>query len=129
MLLAAVMLLSAPDCLPHAGSQRLEGVLVAHTFPGPPNFESIKDGDRPERYWLLRLPRPICVADDPNDPETGSGARDVRDIQLILAPEDFARYRPLLGKPIVAEGDFMSPLSGHHHTSILLEGVTLARRP
>ncbi|PZR31561.1 DUF4431 domain-containing protein [Caulobacter segnis] len=127
MLLAAMILASTPQCLPHGGPQRLAGVLVAHTFPGPPNFESIKDGDTPERYWLLRLGKALCVSPDGDDPD--SGAKDVREIQLILTPEDFARYRPLLGKPIVAEGEFMSPMSGHHHTAILLEGVRLTKRP
>lgn len=126
MLLAAMILLSAPQCLPHSGAQRLEGVLVAHTFPGVPNFESIKDGDTPERYWLLRLPKPICVSPDHDDPK--SGAQDVREIQLILRQEDFSRYRPLLGKRIIAQGDFMSPMSGHHHTAILLERVKLTKR-
>ncbi len=127
MLLVAA-LLAASACLPHAGHQSLEGVLVAHTFAGPPNFESVKAGDRPERYWLLRLPHPICVAEDPTDPDTGAGAKDVREIQLILAPEDFVRYRPLLGKTVTAEGGFMSAITGHHHTPILLEGVTLKGR-
>lgn len=122
------MPLAAPPCLDHAGPHSLTGVLVAHTFPGPPNFESIKAGDRPERYWLLRLPRPICVNADPTDADTGAGAKDVREIQLTLKPEDFTRYRPLLGKPVTAAGDFISAITGHHHTPILLEGVTLKAR-
>jgi len=40
---------------------KLVGVTTRHTFPGPPNYESVKKGDAPERYWLLRLPRPVCV--------------------------------------------------------------------
>lgn len=115
-------------CLSHSGRQSLDGVLVARTFAGPPNFESVKDGDRPERYWLLRLPKPICVADDPSDPDMGAGAQSVREIQLMLKAEDFARYRPLLGKVVTADGDFMSAISGHHHTPILLRNVTLKRR-
>ncbi|PIB93215.1 DUF4431 domain-containing protein [Caulobacter sp. FWC2] len=123
-----VAALTVAACLSHTGRQSLDGVLVAHTFAGPPNFESIKDGDRPERYWLLRLPKPICVADDPSDPDMGAGAQGVREIQLILKAEDFDRYRPLLGKPVTAEGDFMSAISGHHHTPILLQGATLKKR-
>ena len=121
-------LLAASVCLPHEGHQRLEGLLVARTFAGPPNFESVKAGDQPERYWLLRLPRPICVAQDPADPDTGEGAKHVREIQLMFQPRDFARYRPLLGKTVIAEGAFMSAISGHHHTPILLEGAKLRKR-
>jgi len=118
----------AAACLPHAGRQSLDGVLVARTFAGPPNFESIKDGDRPERYWLLRLTKPICVADDPSDPDLGAGAKAVREVQLMLKADDFSLYRPLLGKPVTAQGEFMSAISGHHHTPILLQNPTLKGR-
>lgn len=118
------MLLTPPPCLSPEAPHRLEGVLIARTFPGPPNFESVKAGDRPERYWLLRLPHPICVAASPSE----AGAKNVREIQLILKPEDFARHRALQGKKVTAEGDLMSALSGHHHTPILLDNVELKAR-
>ena len=123
-----VAALTVAACLSHAGRQSLDGVLVARTFAGPPNFESLKDGDRPERYWLLRLPKPICVADDPSDPDMGAGAKHVREIQLMLKTEDFDRYRSLLGQPVTAQGEFMTAISGHHHTPILLQGATLKKR-
>jgi hypothetical protein len=31
----------------------LHGKIIRHTFPGPPNFESIEDGDQPETKWVL----------------------------------------------------------------------------
>src|SRR5215813_15064234 len=40
---------------------KLRGTIISRTFPGPPNYESIREGDTPEAYWLLVLPRPACV--------------------------------------------------------------------
>src|SRR5262245_47035155 len=61
---------------------RLTGTFVRKTFPGPPEYEDVRKGDRPEIYWLLRLPSPICV--DESDPEIDTGKRDIREIQLVF---------------------------------------------
>lgn len=52
----------------------LKGVLTRRTFPGPPNYESIRKGDRPETYWLIELAQPICVNADPKEPDLSPGA-------------------------------------------------------
>ena len=31
----------------------LYGKVREEVFPGPPNYESINDGDRPQFYWIL----------------------------------------------------------------------------
>jgi hypothetical protein len=33
----------------------LRGKLIRHTFPGPPNYENIKEGDCPETRWVLEI--------------------------------------------------------------------------
>jgi len=47
----------------------LQGVLRRHTFPGVPNYESVKAGDEPETGFYLHLARPVCTTgasgDDP----------------------------------------------------------------
>jgi hypothetical protein len=112
------------SCLPYSGVKELSGTLVAKTFPGPPNYESIEAGDKPEKYWLLKLEHPIWVADDPSD-QLNHGAADLEEIQLILSRDEFRRYKHLLGKPIKLSGSFMSAISGHHKTPVLLENVTI----
>lgn len=111
----------AAPCLPMAGDQALTGRLVRRTFPGPPNFESVRRGDRPETYWLLRLDRPICVQADADR----DVVRPIREVQLLLGAEDFVRDRRLVGHRVIARGAFMDAISGHHHTDVLLEQVTL----
>ena len=39
----------------------LSGTLLTRSYPGPPNYESVINGDRPERVWLIRLPYAISM--------------------------------------------------------------------
>ncbi len=42
----------------------VNGILLARTYPGSPNYESVNTGDKAERIWLLKLPKPINVLGD-----------------------------------------------------------------
>ena len=60
----------------------LTGVLDIRIYPGAPNYESVKKGDRPNKVWLIKLPRPISMDPDPasfNESETG-----IKEIHVIL---------------------------------------------
>jgi len=90
-------------------------------FPGPPNYESIEDGDAREGVYLLELDEPfdIAAAGDPkqslNDLE-GWG-RNVKRIQLV---SEGALGRQV-GKKITARGMLFEAIFGHHHTSVLMK--------
>ena len=62
----------------------LSGILARETHPGPPNYESIRRGDKRETIWVLRLSKPICVTgtDDINVREDNQ-----REVQLALEPD------------------------------------------
>lgn len=98
----------------------LHGVLTRETFPGPPNYESIRKGDRAETSWLLKLDSPICVNEDKSDPDLNPGRKNVRKVQLVLNPEGYEKYKALLGKKVVASGTLFGAHTGHHHTPVLL---------
>src|SRR5712692_911565 len=67
----------------------LSGTLVRETHPGPPNFESIARGDKPETIWVLRLKAAICVlAANEFDVKEDSE----KEVQLALEPEQYKRY-------------------------------------
>ncbi len=87
------------------------------TFPGPPNYESIEEGDKPERYWVLYLPNPICVDGDP-DNEMNEAEQNVRSLQLII--RDYDKYNNLLGRKVTVTGELMHGFTGHHHTDVLV---------
>jgi len=98
----------------------LTGRLSAHVFPGPPNYESIKRGDRKEKAIILTLAAPICVegSDDPTDtPE-----HNVRELQLLInKPADWKIFDGRLGKRVTVTGDLFHATTGHHRTKVLFD--------
>jgi hypothetical protein len=117
---------ASASCLPFNGVKNLRGTLIEKSFPGPPNYESIKVGDKEERFWLLRTEEVICVDKDPED-ENGAnvGLRHITEIQLVLLADGYRRYRHLLGKPVQLSGSFFSAHTGHHKTPVLLDQPTI----
>jgi uncharacterized protein DUF4431 len=99
------------------GESEFVGHLVALTFPGPPNYESVTSGDKPVRRWYLQLPIAACFAD------YGHQTR----FQLSLEPEDFERYRQFLGKEIRVRGTLGEGVPGRHTTALIVNVSSLVR--
>lgn len=50
------------QCVPEFSEIELEGKLTIQTYPGPPNYESIEEGDRKMDVWVLHLDKPVpCI--------------------------------------------------------------------
>lgn len=111
---------TAHEC-PAFASQEWEftGHLVNRIFPGPPDFESVSSGDEPLTRWYLQLSSPACFAE----------YRFVSRFQLVLDPEDVARYRKLVGKEIRVTGK-LAEGKGAHTTALVVNvtNVALLRR-
>src|SRR2546426_7120545 len=73
----------------------LTGRLERRTYPGRPNYESIKEGDEPETHFYLNLPRSICTNGERDSPDTYP-QQNVKLIQLVLELEGYKRLRPML---------------------------------
>jgi hypothetical protein len=117
---------STNECISYEPSVvKLTGTLVRKTFPGPPNYESVRKGDRSETYWLLELPRPICV--DESKEQRDPAQKDVRRIQLVVNEETYKNQKALVGRRVVATGTLFGAITGHHHTPVLLQVKTLAK--
>lgn len=113
LLLAASSAANA-QCLPgQPAVVRLTGVLERVTFPGPPNYESVQDGDEVETYFVLRLPAQVCVRDD------DQGVVSAASLQLLLEPGQYDLFRPQLGKRITLPGELWPAETGHHHTPLM----------
>ena len=102
----------------------LAGILTRETFPGRPNYESVKAGDEPETFWILNLSQPIDVAikpglkDELNEPE-----KAVHRLQLIV---DYEKVVPKklgfqAGKTVRVVGTLSHAITGHHHTDVLID--------
>jgi len=105
----------------------LNGIIKRHTFPGPPNYESVKKGDEPEQVWVLHLSSPICVSASSD----GDAQSDISDLQLVLVEgqKQYARYRSLLGTRVEVTGKLFQAETGHHHTKVLLTVNGIKRQP
>ena len=104
----------------------LVGTLRRETHAGPPNYESVRRGDKPETIWVLRLSKPICVKgfDDINVREDNQ-----REVQLVLEPEQFEKYRRLIGQRVTVMGKLFHAHTGHHHKQLLLSTAEIKNRP
>ncbi len=108
---------------------QLRGTLSYHTFAGPPNYESITQGDMSEPAWILKLDRessqkmwsnPITQYTREHFPDlVGDGS-----VQLAIDRSD-QEMSSFQGKTISIEG-FLGPWETYHvHTPFLLEVVNI----
>src|ERR1700730_5592599 len=50
------------NCLSYEPSRvSIQGTLTRVIFPGPPNFQDVARGDKPEPYFVLQVQQPVCV--------------------------------------------------------------------
>jgi len=107
---------------------KVTGTIISRTYPGPPNYESVRGGDEAETYWLLALPRPICVNQREPADLVDEAKTNIHRIQLVFISEEaYVTYRRLLGKRVVATGTLYGSFTGHHHTPVLLRVKSLVR--
>ncbi|MBN2317476.1 MAG: DUF4431 domain-containing protein [Acidobacteria bacterium] len=102
----------------------LSGTLIRETYPGPPDFENVSKGDEPETIWVLQLKDAVCVfaSDEINVREDG-----VKEVQLILKPEQYRQYRNLLGQQVQVTGTLFRSHTGHHYKPLLLKTSDISR--
>lgn len=108
---------AAGGCLHYEpATAELTGVLRLHTFPGPPNYESVSAGDTAETGYYLHLSKPVCTV--------GAGESealdDVRLVQLVLTDGGFKKLRPKVGRRVTVSGTLFAAVTGHHHAPLLL---------
>jgi hypothetical protein len=99
----------------------LTGKIIRKTFPGPPNYESIKDGDEPETYWILVLDKPFCVNGKKGDIAYSLETK-IEQVQLVFmaASDEYKKYKNLVGENVIVRGQLFPMQTGHHHTNVLI---------
>ena len=126
LILLAMVLLGATGCqnIPgdDIGRQKVSvnGHIVLRVFPGPPEYESVAKGDRPDTYWILVADHPVKdnlpTGFDPPVPPEG-----VSELQLMLDPDQYSQYAPMLGKYVTVKGDCFCAQVGGHYTPLLIQ--------
>lgn len=102
----------------------LQGTLELRTYPGPPNYESIQQGDKPEQCYYLKLFQPIDVKPALNFESLINDMveKDVNLIQLSIEKDNlFLLLRKIgINKKIKLKGKLFHRHTGHHHTEVLM---------
>ena len=136
----AIILFIGVFALPAAAQQRcidlkasrtiqLTGRLTHQVFAGPPNYEDVRKGDRPEPSYVLRLAKPICVVGDEFIDQTTPIDRvqifpdyDNRNNQTLARA-----LRRFVGKVVAVQGNApFGAHTGHHHAPLLLPVTNIA---
>lgn len=100
-------------CLSEGSDVTLTGTLLRITFPGPPNFESVEQGDEPETYWVLQTDSPLCASDAPD-----WGDKSL--LQLTVDASLYQTHRSLIGHRVRVSGRLLYAETGHHHTPVMI---------
>jgi hypothetical protein len=88
------------SCLQY-GPIQIAGTIVQHTYAGPPDYESVTKGDAPRTVWILQLDERICVEANRSYPREPIQL----EIELALTPQQYQRYRQLLGRKVRVTGE------------------------
>ena len=120
---------SPDDCLTYENvTVELTGRIIIKTVPGPPNYESIEQGDKPEKPWILRLSKPICMNADKDD-EFNVAEASVSDIHLVLHPEQYRKLRTIMRTgPVTLRGTLFHSFNAHHHAKVLMSVTGIKER-
>ncbi|MTD27793.1 DUF4431 domain-containing protein [Erwinia sorbitola] len=89
------------------------GTLLRITFPGPPNYESVEQGDEAEVYWVLQADKPLCTQD-------AADWGDQTQMQLVVEAGMYKTHRSLIGHRVRVQGSLLFAETGHHHTPLMI---------
>ena len=126
ILLAFLAIPADAKCIDVSPDNRLSlaGRLTFSVFPGPPNYESVDNGDMPEPTYILVLKRNICIEDGGQfaDPTQMFNSVQVYTTHDSLWP----KFKKLKGKQVTVSGSGFAAHTGHHHAPLVLEVTSIA---
>jgi len=102
-----------------AGSVTLRGVVERRTYPGPPRFESVALGDRPETALYLVLADPVCIAEAP------AGKSSL--VHLDVEGEKYMALKSRQGTAVTVRGKLFAGEARQHHAPLVLRDVIVPR--
>src|SRR5712691_8483854 len=99
----------------------LTGRLIQRTLPGPPNYQSIKRGDRPQVVDLLILEAPICTIADYKDSPNTDAFQGQDTVQVRRAEATWREVRRLSGGRVVVTGALAVWSAGPERTAVVID--------
>ena len=110
-------------------SVSLTGRLVQRTLPGPPNYQSIKRGDRPQVVDLLILEAPICTIPDYKDSPNTDAFQGQDTVQVRRAEATWREVRRLTGRRVVVTGTLAEWALGPDRTPVVIDPTEVRPAP
>ncbi len=100
---------------------KIIGKIYEKTFPGPPNYESVEKGDRPETQWILKLDAPICAKRTPQEEFWAERIiLNVKEVTLVFLQKGIYKEEHLMHDRVVVTGTLWEAHTGHHRTPLLI---------
>lgn len=117
---------NAQRCLEYGPTVRLTGDLHSRVFAGPPNYESIRRGDRKETAIILKLTDPVCVTGKDQADILVASETGIREVQLVVSNSaHWKTIRRLMNRRAIVSGSLFHAHTGHHRTQVLIEVTSL----
>ena len=130
LLVAGFATASGQNCLEYGPVVSLNGTLSSRVFAGPPNYESVRRGDRKETAIILTLETATCTTATKTPADTFDVAETaIREVQLVITtPAQWKALKRLRGTPVTVTGTLFHAHTGHHRTKVLLSVAELNRK-
>ena len=107
----------------------LTGRLIQRTLPGPPNYQSIARGDRPQVVDLLILDAPICTIADYKDSPNTDAFQGQDTIQVRRTESAWREVRRLSGGHVVVTGTLAEWALGPDRTPVVIDPTEVRSVP
>ncbi len=101
-----------------------EGRLSLRHFPGPPNYTSIREGDKDDLVFILTLPQPVCI--DARDFGQSQRFRTVHVWSLDKGVR--GKLHRMVGRRVIISGDGY-PMDNANHRAPLVLNAKSVRLP
>ena len=100
----------------------VSGKIKLETFPGIPNYESIKNGDEVETHFNLILDHPIDVLSDQKS-NCDEPVNNVKVLQLVVMKDQqmVKLKKHGVGTHVQIQGTLFERFTGHHHSRVYLK--------
>jgi hypothetical protein len=107
----------------------LTGRLIRRTLPGPPNYQSIARGDRPQVADLLILDAPICTIPDYKDSPNTDAFQGQDTLQVRRAESTWRDVGRLTGRRVVVAGTLSEWALGPDRTPVVIDPTEVRPAP
>lgn len=103
----------------------LEGKIHSVTYPGPPEYLSVENGDAPEISWTLTLEKPIHVGKEEEEEEEDINCPEKYVIEVSLLPPDDFVVSTLSEKKVKVMGSLFHAHTAHHCRRVLCDATRI----